>query len=76
MGWMQPASFSFPHGLDATSPLFLSTWAGCNQPAFPFPMGWMQPARFSFPHGLDATSPFTLVWMQPAHFNLGVCFVV
>jgi hypothetical protein len=42
-------------------------------------MGWMQPARFSFPHGLDATSPlylFSFVWMQPAHFNLGVCFVV
>jgi hypothetical protein len=29
MGWMQPARFSFPHGLDATSPLFF------------FPMGWM-----------------------------------
>jgi hypothetical protein len=54
MGWMQPASLSFSHGLDATSPLFLSPWAGYNQPAF----------------------LFTLVWMQPAHFNLGVCFVV
>jgi hypothetical protein len=29
---MKPARFSFPHGLDETSPLFLSPWSGCNQP--------------------------------------------
>jgi hypothetical protein len=29
--------------------------------------GWMHPAHFSF---------FPLVWMQPARFNLVVCFVV
>jgi hypothetical protein len=38
MGWMQPAHFSFLHGLDVTSPFCF------------FFMGWMQPAHFSFLH--------------------------
>jgi hypothetical protein len=53
MGWIQPAHFSFPHGLDETSPFFFSPWAG-SQLVFLFPLVWMQP----FPLGLDVTSPF------------------
>jgi hypothetical protein len=34
MVWMQPAHFSFFHGLDATSPFFFSSGAGCNQSIF------------------------------------------
>jgi len=60
VGWMQPARFSFLHGLDVTSPFFFSPWAGCNQLIFLFSVGWMQPAHFSLLHGLDETSPFFL----------------
>jgi hypothetical protein len=34
MGWMQPTHFSFPHGLDASSPFLVFPWSGCNQPIF------------------------------------------